>query len=50
MLAAEIFEIKQHLLTLSLKKPQKLAKAILKTYELFIYGDTIRSIHFVKMC
>jgi len=40
MLPAEIFVIKESLLTLSLAKPrQNAAEAILKTYELFIYGD-----------
>lgn len=37
----ETFEMKQRLLTLSLEKPRRTAEAILKNYELFIYGDIL---------
>jgi hypothetical protein len=50
MLPAETFELKEHLLTLSLKKPQQQAEAIWKTYELSIYEDILGLMHFVKMC
>jgi hypothetical protein len=40
MLPAETFEMRKCLLTLSLAKPRQNAEAILKTYELIIYGDT----------
>jgi hypothetical protein len=33
---------------ISLEKTKKNAETILKTYELFIYGDT--HVHFVKKC
>jgi hypothetical protein len=35
----ETTEMKKCLLTLSPEKPRRIAKAILKNYELFIYGD-----------
>jgi hypothetical protein len=35
----ETFEMKERLLTPSLEKPRRNAEAILKNYELFIYGD-----------
>jgi len=39
MLPTLTFEMRKHLLTLSWKS-QHNAEATLKTYELFIYGDT----------
>jgi len=39
MIYEKIFEIRTHILTLSLTKLRRNAKAILKTYQLFIYGD-----------
>jgi hypothetical protein len=37
--AAEMFEMKTRLLTLSLAKPRQKGEAILKTYERFLYED-----------
>jgi hypothetical protein len=38
-LGVETFEMRQHLLTISLARLRKNTKAILKTYEWFICGD-----------
>jgi hypothetical protein len=39
MLPPDTFEMRKYILTLLLAKPKKSAEAILKTYELFIYGN-----------
>jgi hypothetical protein len=43
MLATEIFRMRRQLLTPSLAKPRKSGEAILKGYEMFIFGD-VRSV------
>ena len=40
MLPAKSIERRKHLLTISVAKPRYNAEAVLKTYDLFIYGDT----------
>jgi hypothetical protein len=50
MLPAETFEMRKFLLTLSLAKPSHNAEAILKTYELLVYGDTLQTNSFLKKC
>jgi hypothetical protein len=39
MLPVQIFEMRKHLLTLFLGQPKQNTKAMLKTYELLIFGD-----------
>jgi hypothetical protein len=39
MIAAQTFQMRERLLTPSLAKPRYNAEEILKTYELFVYGD-----------
>jgi hypothetical protein len=49
MLSAESFETRKRLLILFLAKPREKAKAILKTYELFVSSDIhLILTHFVK--
>jgi len=38
-LTAEAFEIRKYILNFSLAKPKENAEAVLKSCELFIYGD-----------